>query len=140
MLEGAYQEFVDNIVVVNDPYGFRLLVMGKKSKGVKKIKKVDDLPKELDINVLVHRESERRDIIKHLGEQSSGLAFTSNKWVQFYGSHFVKPPIIYGDVSCPKSMSVSYIDATLWLMRSLQKIPSFQSIDEFFQKYAFYKG
>ncbi|XWS39758.1 hypothetical protein CRYUN_Cryun18bG0081900 [Craigia yunnanensis] len=73
-LEGAYWVFVDNNVVVNDPYGFRLLIMGKKSNGVEEIRKVADLPKKLDIVVLVHKEPERSDIIKYLGEQLSGLA------------------------------------------------------------------
>ena len=84
-------------------------------------KKVINLLRELDINVLVPKELERRYIIKYLDEYSSGLAFTLNKLVQSYGSHYVKPPIIFGDVSCPKPMIVFYVDATPWLTRSLRK-------------------
>ena len=60
--------FVDNIVGMNDPYEFRPLIMGKKSNGVEEIKKVVDLSKELEIDVLVHKELERSDIIEYLGE------------------------------------------------------------------------
>ncbi|KAF8007060.1 hypothetical protein BT93_K1151 [Corymbia citriodora subsp. variegata] len=64
------------------------------------------LQEELDIDVFVHGEPERNDIIEYFGEQLSGFAFTMNGWVQYYGSHCVKPPIIYGDVSRPKPMTV----------------------------------
>ncbi|KAL0708699.1 hypothetical protein Bca4012_075125 [Brassica carinata] len=64
------------------------------------IKKVVDIQEDLDIDVLVHGEPE------YFGEQLSGFAFTANGWVQSYGSRCVKPPIIYGDVSRPKPMTV----------------------------------
>ncbi|XP_039160162.1 5-methyltetrahydropteroyltriglutamate--homocysteine methyltransferase-like [Eucalyptus grandis] len=70
------------------------------------INKVVKLQEELDIDVLVHGEPERNDIIEYFGEQLLGFAFTMNGWVQSYGSHCVKPPIIYGDVSRPKPMTV----------------------------------
>ncbi|KAL3715557.1 hypothetical protein ACJRO7_007312 [Eucalyptus globulus] len=70
------------------------------------IKKVVKLQEELDIDVLVHGEPERNDMVEYFGEQLSGFAFTINGWVQSYGSHCVKPPIIYGDVSRPKPMTV----------------------------------
>lgn len=70
------------------------------------IKKVVDLQEELDIDVLVHGEPERNDMVEYFGEQLSGFAFTANGWVQSYGSRCVKPPIIYGDVSRPKPMTV----------------------------------
>ncbi|MBA0742745.1 hypothetical protein Gogos_015766 [Gossypium gossypioides] len=70
------------------------------------IKKVVDLQEELDIDVLVHGEPERNDMVEYFGEQLSGFAFTVNGWVQSYGSRCVKPPIIYGDVSRPKPMTV----------------------------------
>ncbi|XP_030463623.2 5-methyltetrahydropteroyltriglutamate--homocysteine methyltransferase-like [Syzygium oleosum] len=70
------------------------------------INKVVKLQEELDIDVLVHGEFERNDIIEYFGEQFLGFAFTVNGWVQSYGSHCVKPPIIYGDVSRPKPMTV----------------------------------
>ncbi|KAH0881621.1 hypothetical protein HID58_069015 [Brassica napus] len=70
------------------------------------IKKVVDIQEELDIDVLVHGEPERNDMVEYFGEQLSGFAFTANGWVQSYGSRCVKPPIIYGDVSRPKPMTV----------------------------------
>ncbi|KVH90531.1 Cobalamin-independent methionine synthase [Cynara cardunculus var. scolymus] len=68
--------------------------------------KVVQLQEELDIDVLVHGEPERNDMVEYFGEQLSGFAFTANGWVQSYGSRCVKPPIIYGDVSRPKAMTV----------------------------------
>ncbi|CBI24392.3 hypothetical protein VitviT2T_008662 [Vitis vinifera] len=70
------------------------------------INKVVVLQEELDIDVLVHGEPERNDMVEYFGEQLSGFAFTVNGWVQSYGSRCVKPPIIYGDVSRPKAMTV----------------------------------
>ncbi|CAN8244245.1 unnamed protein product [Cochlearia groenlandica] len=64
------------------------------------------LQEELGIDVLVHGEAERNDMVEYFGEQLSGFAFTSNGWVQSYGSRCVKPPIIYGDVTRPKAMTV----------------------------------
>ncbi|KAM0943578.1 putative 5-methyltetrahydropteroyltriglutamate--homocysteine S-methyltransferase [Dioscorea sansibarensis] len=70
------------------------------------ISKVVKLQEELDIDVLVHGEPERNDMVEYFGEQLSGITFTVNGWVQSYGSRCVKPPIIYGDVSRPKAMTV----------------------------------
>ncbi|PKI55379.1 hypothetical protein CRG98_024230, partial [Punica granatum] len=65
-----------------------------------------DRLKNPDYDVLVHGEPERNDMVKYFGEQLSGFAFTANGWVQSYGSRCAKPPIIYGDVSRPKPMTV----------------------------------
>ncbi|KAG6537886.1 hypothetical protein ZIOFF_002989 [Zingiber officinale] len=70
------------------------------------ISKVVKLQEEFDIDVLVHGEPERNDMVEYFGEQLSGFAFTVNGWVQSYGSRCVKPPIIYGDVSRPSAMTV----------------------------------
>ncbi|XP_007015561.2 PREDICTED: 5-methyltetrahydropteroyltriglutamate--homocysteine methyltransferase [Theobroma cacao] len=70
------------------------------------INKVVKLQEVLDIDVLVHGEPERNDMVEYFGEQLSGFAFTVNGWVQSYGSRCVKPPIIFGDVSRPKAMTV----------------------------------
>ncbi|XAR59608.1 5-methyltetrahydropteroyltriglutamate--homocysteine S-methyltransferase [Bertholletia excelsa] len=70
------------------------------------INKVVKLQEELDLDVLVHGEPERNDMVEYFGEQLSGFAFTINGWVQSYGSRCVKPPIIYGDVSRCKPMTV----------------------------------
>jgi len=58
--------------------------------------------------VLVHGEFERNDMVEYFGEQLEGFAFTEHGWVQSYGSRYVKPPIIYGDVSRPKAMTVRW--------------------------------
>ncbi|KAG6386191.1 hypothetical protein SASPL_155082 [Salvia splendens] len=75
------------------------------------INKVVKLQEELDIDVLVHGEPERNDMVEYFGEQLSGFAFTANGWVQSYGSRCVKPPIIYGDVSRPNPMTVYWSSA-----------------------------
>ncbi|XP_021834633.1 5-methyltetrahydropteroyltriglutamate--homocysteine methyltransferase [Prunus avium] len=75
------------------------------------ISKVVKLQEELDIDVLVHGEPERNDMVEYFGEQLSGFAFTVNGWVQSYGSRCVKPPIIYGDVSRPNPMTVFWSSA-----------------------------
>jgi 5-methyltetrahydropteroyltriglutamate--homocysteine methyltransferase len=61
---------------------------------------------EIGIDVLVHGEFERNDMVEYFGEQLNGYVFSKNGWVQSYGSRCVKPPIIYGDVSRPKPMTV----------------------------------
>jgi len=63
---------------------------------------------DLGLDVLVHGEFERNDMVQYFGEQLSGFAFTKNAWVQSYGSRCVRPPIIYGDVSRPKPMTVEW--------------------------------
>lgn len=70
------------------------------------IAKVCKLQENLDIDVLVHGEPERNDMVEYFGEQLKGFVFTKNGWVQSYGSRCVKPPIIFGDVSRPKAMTV----------------------------------
>ena len=62
---------------------------------------------EIDLDVLVHGEAERNDMVEFFGEQLAGYAFTQNGWVQSYGSRCVKPPIIYGDVHRPNPMTVN---------------------------------
>ncbi|KAF8408060.1 hypothetical protein HHK36_007201 [Tetracentron sinense] len=74
--------------------------------------KVVKIQEELDIDVLVHGEPERNDMVEYFGEQLKGFAFTINGWVQSYGSRCVKPPIIYGDVSRPKPMTVFWSTAS----------------------------
>ncbi|MDM0013904.1 5-methyltetrahydropteroyltriglutamate--homocysteine S-methyltransferase [Variovorax sp. J22P168] len=62
----------------------------------------------LGIDVLVHGEAERNDMVEYFGEQLDGFAFTANGWVQSYGSRCVKPPVIYGDVARPAPMTVEW--------------------------------
>ena len=73
----------------------------------------------LGLDVLVHGEAERNDMVEYFGEQLSGYVFSQNGWVQSYGSRCVKPPVIYGDVSRPKAMTV---EATTYA-QSLTKLP-----------------
>ena len=66
------------------------------------------IQEELGLDVLVHGEAERNDMVEYFGEQLEGFAFTRNGWVQSYGSRCVKPPIIFGDVSRPRPMTVEW--------------------------------
>lgn len=70
------------------------------------IEKVIRFQEEIGLDVLVHGEPERNDMVQYFGEQINGYAFTVNGWVQSYGSRYVRPPIIVGDLSRPKAMSV----------------------------------
>lgn len=62
----------------------------------------------LGLDVLVHGEPERNDMVEYFGEHLAGFAFTENGWVQSYGSRCVKPPILYGDISRPKAITVDW--------------------------------
>ncbi|VEB44767.1 5-methyltetrahydropteroyltriglutamate--homocysteine methyltransferase [Chromobacterium violaceum] len=62
----------------------------------------------LGLDVLVHGEAERNDMVEYFGEQLAGFAFSAGGWVQSYGSRCVKPPIIFGDVARPKPMTVDW--------------------------------
>ena len=66
------------------------------------------IQERLGLDVLVHGEFERNDMVEYFGEQLEGFAFTRNGWVQSYGSRCVKPPLIYGDVSRPAPMTVRW--------------------------------
>ncbi len=63
---------------------------------------------DIGLDVLVHGEHERNDMVEYFGELLEGFAFTQNGWVQSFGSRCVKPPIIYGDVSRPAPMTVDW--------------------------------
>lgn len=64
---------------------------------------------ECGLEILVHGEPERNDMVEYFGEQLKGFGFSQNAWVQSYGSRCVKPPFIYGDVSRIKAMSIDWI-------------------------------
>ncbi|MDA7417305.1 5-methyltetrahydropteroyltriglutamate--homocysteine S-methyltransferase [Xenophilus arseniciresistens] len=64
---------------------------------------------QLGLDVLVHGEAERNDMVEYFGEQLDGYAFTEFGWVQSYGSRCVKPPILFGDISRPRAMTVEWI-------------------------------
>jgi len=63
---------------------------------------------EAGLDVLVHGEFERNDMVQYFGEQLSGFAFTKHAWVQSYGSRYVRPPVLFGDVSRPEPMTVTW--------------------------------
>ncbi|MCF6201300.1 MAG: 5-methyltetrahydropteroyltriglutamate--homocysteine S-methyltransferase [Hydrogenimonas sp.] len=70
------------------------------------IKECVKIQESIGLEVLVHGEFERNDMVEYFGEQLKGVAFSENGWVQSYGSRCVKPPIIYGDVSRPEPMTL----------------------------------
>ncbi len=76
---------------------------------------------EIDLDVLVHGEFERNDMVEYFGEQLSGFFFTQNGWVQSYGSRCVKPPVIFGDVSRPKAMTVQWAKYAQSLTKKIMK-------------------
>lgn len=82
-------------------------------KYIKEMKNyIDDcieFQEECGIEILVHGEPERNDMVEYFGEQLNGYGFSQNGWVQSYGSRCVKPPFIYGDISRPKPMTVEWI-------------------------------
>jgi 5-methyltetrahydropteroyltriglutamate--homocysteine methyltransferase len=73
------------------------------------IRNVIKIQEELGLDVLVHGEFERSDMVEFFGQKMKGFAFTKNGWVQSYGTRCVRPPIIYGDVSRPEPMTVKEI-------------------------------
>ncbi|MGE5857124.1 MAG: 5-methyltetrahydropteroyltriglutamate--homocysteine S-methyltransferase, partial [Solirubrobacterales bacterium] len=73
------------------------------------IERVIDFQEQIGLDVLVHGEPERNDMVQYFGEQLLGYVFTQNAWVQSYGSRYVRPPIVFGDVSRPAPMTVEWI-------------------------------
>jgi 5-methyltetrahydropteroyltriglutamate--homocysteine methyltransferase len=73
------------------------------------IQRVIGFQEEVGLDVLVHGEPERNDMVQYFAEQMEGYAFTENAWVQSYGSRYVRPPILYGDVNRPDPMTVEWI-------------------------------
>lgn len=74
------------------------------------IKDTIERQEEIGLDVLVHGEAERNDMVEYFGELLEGIAFTQFAWVQSYGSRCVKPPIIFGDISRKKAMTVEWIN------------------------------
>ncbi len=87
---------------------------GKRTQGdyeaflKKEIERTIRFQEQIGIDVLVHGEFERNDMVEFFGEQLSGFAATDNGWIQSYGSRCVKPPIIYGDVARREAMTVKW--------------------------------
>jgi 5-methyltetrahydropteroyltriglutamate--homocysteine methyltransferase len=74
----------------------------------KEIQSVVDFQEKVGLDLLVHGEPERNDMVQYFGEQLKGFVFTENAWVQSYGSRYVRPPIIVSDVSRPAPMTVKW--------------------------------
>jgi len=74
------------------------------------IRHLVDFQEELGLDVLVHGEFERSDMVEYFGERMEGFAFTRHGWVQSYGSRYVRPPVIFGDVSRPDPMTVRWFE------------------------------
>ncbi|GAA5520599.1 5-methyltetrahydropteroyltriglutamate--homocysteine S-methyltransferase [Aliifodinibius salicampi] len=72
------------------------------------IDKLIQKQEEIGLDLLVHGEFERNDMVEYFGEQFAGFAFTRNGWVQSYGTRGVKPPIIYGDIHRPEAITVKW--------------------------------
>jgi len=85
-----------------DAAGYRTAMHAEIARSVKE-------QEALDLDVLVHGEAERNDMVEYFGEQLDGYAFSQFGWVQSYGSRCVKPPILFGDISRPKAMTVAWI-------------------------------
>jgi len=76
---------------------------------------------ELGLDVLVHGEPERNDMVEYFGEMLNGFCFTENGWVQSYGTRCVKPPVIYADVSRPHPMTLKWINYAASLTKKPMK-------------------
>ncbi len=76
---------------------------------MEKIKEVLKLQEDIGLDVLVHGEYERADMVEYFGRLLDGFLFTKNGWVQSYGTRAVKPPIIYGDVKRTAPMTLDWI-------------------------------
>lgn len=76
------------------------------------------LQEEIGLDLLVHGEFERNDMVEFFGEKLAGFAFTANGWVQSYGSRCVKPPVLFGDVYRPEPMT---LDWTTFAARASEK-------------------
>ncbi len=85
------------------------------------IKRCIEFQEQIGIDMLVHGEFERNDMVEYFGEQLEGFTFTENGWVQSYGSRYVKPPIIFGDVSRPKPMTTYWSEYAQSLTRRPMK-------------------
>jgi len=73
------------------------------------VERVISFQEEVGLDVLVHGEPERNDMVQYFAEQMDGYVFTQNAWVQSYGSRYVRPPIVFGDISRPHPMTTDWI-------------------------------
>ncbi|MDQ8022032.1 MAG: 5-methyltetrahydropteroyltriglutamate--homocysteine S-methyltransferase [Moraxellaceae bacterium] len=97
-----------------DDDGYRIAMQAEIARSVRE-------QEALGLDVFVHGEAERNDMVEYFGEQLDGYAFSQFGWVQSYGSRCVKPPILFGDISRPKAMTVEWIQYAASLTRKPMK-------------------
>lgn len=105
---GSFPQTADIRTVRRDHKAGRLSEADYVARMKEEIAAVVRKQEEIGLDVLVHGEPERNDMVEYFGELLDGFAFTKFGWVQSYGSRCVKPPIIFGDVSRPRPMTVDW--------------------------------
>ncbi len=99
----------EEIRKIRSDYKNNIISLGEYEDGIRKyIDGCVAFQEEIGLDVLVHGEPERNDMVEYFGEMLLGFHFTANGWVQSYGSRCVKPPVIYGDVSRPGPMTIRW--------------------------------
>ncbi len=105
---GSFPQTADIRAARRDYKAGRLSEEAYRAKMQAEIRHAVEVQERLGLDVLVHGEAERNDMVEYFGEQLAGYAFTAHGWVQSYGSRCVKPPILYGDVLRPAPMTVAW--------------------------------
>jgi len=105
---GSFPQTAEIRALRRDWRGGSLTDSGYESAIRKEIEEVIRFQEKVGLDVLVHGEPERNDMVEYFGELLAGFAFTKHGWVQSYGSRCVKPPIIFGDVARPAPMTVGW--------------------------------
>ncbi len=105
---GSFPQTADIRAARRDYKAGRLDEEAYRTKMHAEIRHAVEVQERLGLDVLVHGEAERNDMVEYFGEQLGGYAFTAHGWVQSYGSRCVKPPILYGDVTRSGPMTVAW--------------------------------
>ena len=105
---GSFPQTSEIRVARRDFKAGKIDICDYETKMKQEIQDVVRFQEEVGLDVLVHGEPERNDMVEYFGELLDGFAFTQNGWVQSYGSRCVKPPVIYGDVARTRAMTTSW--------------------------------
>lgn len=105
---GSFPQTTEIRIVRSEFKAGRLDLSSYKAAMQAEIARCVEEQEKLELDVLVHGEAERNDMVEYFGEQLDGYAFSQFGWVQSYGSRCVKPPILFGDISRPKAMTVEW--------------------------------
>jgi len=105
---GSFPQTTEIRAARRDYKAGRLEAAAYRDKMQAEIRHAVTVQERLGLDVLVHGEAERNDMVEYFGELLAGYAFTAHGWVQSYGSRCVKPPILYGDVTRPAPMTVAW--------------------------------